>query len=89
MDPVVQIVMVDWVDSAGKSGWDDPINHQSLPPYRCRSVGLLVKDSDGILILAQSLTHAMDRYEPRMADSIAIPRAAVYEIKVLHRWKRG
>lgn len=81
--------MVDWVDSAGKSGWDEPKAHQDLPPYRCRSVGFLVKDSDGVVIVAQSLTHPMDAYEPRMADSIAIPRCAVQSVEVLHRWERN
>lgn len=89
MDPEVKIAMVDWVDSAGKGGWDDPKSHQNLSPYRCRSVGFLVRDDDQTVILAQSITHPMEQYEPRMADSIAIPKCAVQNITIIQTWERG
>lgn len=89
MDPEVKIAIVDWVDSAGKSGWDDPEAHQKLPPYRCRSVGFLVRNDDTSVIVAQSLTCPTAGYEDRMADSIVIPKAAVQKVEIIGTWTRG
>ena len=73
-----KVVLVEWIDSAGCSGWqEDPIT----TPLICQSVGFLVRKSKESITLA--LSFCDDNCSKPYGDMIVIPRGCIKKKKVL------
>ncbi len=75
----MQVVQVQWVDSASEDGWQSKshVKHASKLCY-CESVGFLLRKNKGDITLVQS-TGSFDN----VAASISIPMSCVKKITKL------
>lgn len=68
---------VEWVDSCGHSGWNDP-KTRALNVARCVTVGMRVKGPKDAVCLVLSWSHYGD-----VGDVMSIPRCCVRKIEDL------
>ena len=76
----VKPIYVEWVDSAGTSGWS---NKEELHTHalKCRSVGWLIEENDECLIIC--LNHAIPPVNREYGEVVTIPKVAVTKKKFL------
>lgn len=76
----MRLVMIEWLDSYGSSGWQD-VSDLGGRSLLCRSVGWLVKDSDQCKVVAPHLTDAGHDEAPPQANGVmTIPTRAVVRV---------
>jgi len=80
------LVLVEWVDShSGAGGWQprDEIAGAAEPVY-CRSVGWVVSERNGTMVLVSHVSGERNKGVRRYAKGdIAIPKKAVVNVSVL------
>lgn len=72
----MEIVLVDWVDSAMSSGWR-PRESNFLTPAVCQSVGFVVRQTPTELLLCMSIN------EEEWAEMLVIPWANIRKMTTL------
>lgn len=76
--PRMQLVEVEWIDSAARGRWASREDYEKHDIVTCRSVGYVVKRSARAVVLVQSQSADGD-----CSDGMAIPRAAVTKVRRL------
>lgn len=78
-------VVVDWLDSATENRWVTMDEAKALPPYRCRSVGMLVCETQNniVLTLTETLHTEEDKYLKLVGDPLSIPLCAITGIRTI------
>lgn len=71
------IVLVEWIDSASNDYWES-LDINELSPIKCTSVGYLIEENVGYILLAQSINE-----EKQACCRIAIPRDCIQTIKTI------
>lgn len=78
----MKLVVIDWVDSCGFTGW-----HREAPKDKamlCRSVGWLTLDGKEVKYVAAHISHVGDPDETHQRDGeMCIPTVAIVKIEVL------
>ena len=64
--------VVEWVDSSNAGGWRD--EGESFEPVMCRSIGVILKETDEYITLAQTVGD-----DGKYANIVTIPLVAVTE----------
>lgn len=72
-------VEVEWTDSTATPGWMPRTQAMLKRPIPALSVGLLVHEDEGCVVLAQS--HEMN--EDQVADLCVIPRSQLHHVRYL------
>src|SRR5712691_8574851 len=72
-------IYLEWIDSAGYSGWRDDDDISKLVPYTCRTIGLLIRDTDEAYIVGTTETVDMEDagFSKCYHGIISIPKVAV------------
>ena len=72
---------IEWLDSAGYSGWRDQGDIARLTPYRCRTMCFLVKETEEHVIITHTETYGTDTSFKKMySDLFSIPRCAIQRL---------
>ena len=75
------MVLVEWEDSDSTQGWHHLEDVATTAP--CVSLGFLVRDEEGLVVISQSLNEHEDgpfHRTARLGNSLTIPRSAVRRI---------
>ena len=78
-----KLVLVEWVDSNGGGGWDEPktvLRNAEENTLGCETVGWLLAENDRYLLVASSRTTSSDK---QVRDAMQIPRCAVLRVRTL------
>lgn len=51
-----KILCVDWDDASSREGWEHVNDLASAKPVRCRTIGFVMNETKGRLVLAQNLS---------------------------------
>ena len=68
-------VYAKWVDSSGRSGWQQIDTAHAEHSLECESLGFLIKESDDRITISAHLFPAINNCN----DTITIPRVALVE----------
>ena len=72
---------IEWLDSAGYSGWRDQEDIVRLSPYRCRTMCFLVKETEEHVIITHTETYGIDDSFKKMHYALfSIPRCAIIRL---------
>lgn len=82
--PTPDILLVEWIDSCGSSGWR-PLADIQQEPSRCQTVGWLVSENKEALTLA--LNRAENHDNVPFGETICIPKIAIKRRTTLRRGK--
>lgn len=74
----MKIVYVTWIDSSTDDGWQDA-NELDERPDLVHSVGFLVKETDTLLVIANSYDPATGHSNGRMS----IPLVSIQKVKTI------
>ena len=80
--PLGKIVEIEWMDHCGKGGWSKPDHYLKEPLDLCRSVGYLLSESGGRIVLMQSMAKSGN-----INDCIIIDKRTVSHRRVLGKTK--
>ena len=74
------IEIVRWVDSVGRTGWQDMPSIGEMEDLEHLTVGIVVAETDKVLALAQSTSLYRDPGAARkLAEIMCIPKAAILD----------
>lgn len=85
-DKGYRAVHVEWVDSAGRSGWQTSKAAKESGVSLCRSVGWLIDENPKHICIAHS--HDIED-GGGICDSMSIPRCAIRRVRKLPLWSKG
>ena len=69
---------IEWLDSAGYTGWRDQEEVALLAPYRCRTTAFIVQETEEHLIITHTETYGIDpSFKKMYHDLLLIPRCAI------------
>lgn len=69
---------LEWIDSASFDGWRDLDDVGRLTPYRCRTLCLLVQETEEHLIVTHSETYGEGKsFRKMFSGLLSIPKCAV------------
>lgn len=84
---MIPLVQVDWLDSMVESTWEslDDIRRRAddANSLNNTTVGFLLLDEDGYLLIASTATPGVDGGKPTYGNTTHIPRAAVVSVRSL------
>lgn len=76
------LLMIEWVDSCGSSGWHSPADYEDWEPSACVSVGWLMRETDQGLAIAPHVSNVDERDE-KVDGLFMIPKVAITKRTVL------
>ena len=80
----MKLLHVTWVDSSSCYGWQDKeVYTKKLTPLVCVSVGFLVKETKGYIILVPHLSLYPDGTMSHRSGDIMIPKKVIQKRKVI------
>lgn len=80
-DTLLRPCYIEWLDSAGYSGWRDQEDVARLTPYRCRTMCFLVCETEDHLIVTHTETYCVDAaFKKIYHDLFSIPRCAIQRL---------
>ena len=72
---------IEWIDSAGYSGWRDQEDVDRLNPYRCRTLAFIVQETEEAIIVTHTETYGIDASFTKLYhDLFSIPRRAIVRL---------
>ncbi len=74
---MLEIVLIEWVDSKGMQRWEYLDEIETLPPDNCRAVGFLIEDTKDYKTLALALG------ETQVLGRTTIPSGCIRSMKKL------
>jgi len=74
----MKLMLIEWEDSAGSSGWHDREDLRKHDTLYCTTVGYLIEGTEGSVHLAQSICENGD-----IDHTMSIPNACIRKRRIL------
>lgn len=73
----MKILLVEWIDTACTFGWEHKGCESDLEPSHCISVGVLIRDTEDFITLAESMS------EHNTSERISIFKGSIVRVREL------